>query len=223
MKCNTEEAQRAKRENKKTATTDFAAAAKDRKQERQAENAANAPLWFLDRTLAYPEAMYVSATGSGISEATARDDAAEQVALYFESRITVSRSTGTAIRTEGNSVAKIGFSDSLTEIGCETTLPGMRFTEPFLSGGSYHVCAYLNRNECTQTLSAQVSRALSQTESAITRHRNGTASLNALPALREVKDSLKSAQETARWLSALVPEKSAACFAESVSPQTRRT
>ena len=128
--------------------------------------------------------MYVSATGSGISETTARDDAAGQVALYFESRITVSRSTGTAIRAEGSSVAKSGFSDSVTEIGSETTLPGMRFTEPFLSGGSYYVCAYLSRNEFTQTLSAQVSRALSQTESAITRHRNGVASLSALPALR---------------------------------------
>ena len=180
-------------------------------------------MWFLDRTLAYPEAMYVSATDSGISEATARDDAAGQVALYFDSRITVSRSTGTAIREKESSVAKSRFSDSLTEIGSEATLPGMRFTEPFLSGGSYHVCAYLNRNECTQTLSAQVSRALSQTESAITRYRNGAASLNALPTLRETKDSLKSAQKTARWLPALAPEKSTAYFAESVSPQTRRT
>lgn len=195
-------------------STQAPATAKDRKQERQAENA-TAPTWFLDRTLAYPEAMYVSATGSGISEATARDDAAGQVALYFESRITVSRSTGTAIRAEGSSVAKSGFSDSLTEIGSEATLPGMRFTEPFLSGGSYYVCAYLSRNECTQTLSAQVSRALSQTESAITRHRNETASLSALPALREAKNSLKSAQETARWLSALAPERSAAYFAET--------
>lgn len=173
--------------------------------------------------LAYPEAVYASAMGSEISEATARDDAAGQVALYFDSRITVSRSTGTAIRAEGNSVVKSGFSDSLTEIGSEATLPGIRFTEPFLSGGSYHICAYMNKNECTQTLSAQVSRALSQTESAITRHRNGAASLNALPTLRETKDSLKSAQKTARLLPALAPEKSTAYSAESVSPQTRRT
>ena len=128
--------------------------------------------------------MYVSATDSGIFEATARDDAAGQIALHFDSRITVSRSTGTAIRAEGSSVAKSRFSDSSTEIGSEATLPGMRFTEPFLSSGSYYVCAYLSRNECTQTLSAQVSRALSQTESAITRHRNEAASLSALPALR---------------------------------------
>ena len=32
-------------------STQVPATAKDRKQERQAENAADAPLWFLDRTL----------------------------------------------------------------------------------------------------------------------------------------------------------------------------
>lgn len=180
--------------------------------EKPAENTA-APVWFLDRTLAFPEPVYVSASGSGFSEASARDDATAQISLYFESQITVSRSSGADIRKSGNTVLKNGFSDSLTKITSEAALPGILFTEPFQSGGTYHVCAYLSRSECALSLAMQAERALSQAESAVARFRDSAVSLGAVPALREAQGRIQSAEKTVLLLSVLEPKKSADCFA----------
>lgn len=184
----------------------------ERKKQHSAVNAETAPTWFLDRNLVFPEAMYVSTTGSGISEAVARSEAASQVAMYFQSRITVSRSTGATIHADGNSVSRGGFSDSLTEIVSDAILSGMRFTEPFLSGKTYHICAYLNRNECAQSLAAQIERILSQSESAVRRYRDGAVSMSALLALREAKVGIQSIEKTALCLSVLAPSQSATYF-----------
>lgn len=187
----------------------FCAAKSKRQPQRHEESASHAPVWFIDRTLAYSSLVYVSATGSGFSEAAARDDAAAQISMYFESRITVSRSSGMAVSGMGNFVSKSGYAAAETRIDSESVIPGILFTDVFWSGGKAHVCAYVNRDECAASFSSRIESILSRAASSIQSCRSKSASPAALSVLNSVRSELLSVQPHALHLSVLEPEKGA--------------
>lgn len=168
--------------------------------------AQEAPIWLSHKSVKYPDTLFISALGSGASEAQAKDDAVTQLALYFNSTITVNREASSSI-TESASIKKSrSVSGSLT-IESETDLPLLSFSESFCTpAGEWHVCAYINKNDAVKRCTAELDSSIQKAKNALNICKNTDVPISAFTGFSKIKKNLIKLQKTCETLSVLDAE-----------------
>ena len=110
----------------------------------------NFPLWYENKSFQFPDSEYISAVGTGYSEAMAKDSAISTLALYFETKISVQRSAklhGSEKTFEKSEKQRSVYSE--TNVESETKLPAVSFTNSFFNSvrNEYSVCAYIRKQD----------------------------------------------------------------------------
>ena len=120
--------------------------------------AEEAPEWYWDRRKLFPDREYISALGTAHTEKEARNDALSQLAVFFESNVSVSNEATFSV-TEATGVSSVVREMSgKTLVYSNAELPSVKFTESFYnpSQKEFSICAYINKKEAASALSAQI-------------------------------------------------------------------
>ena len=170
--------------------------------------AQEAPLWLSHKSIKYPDTLFISALGSGASETQAKEDAVTQLALYFNSTVTVSREVSGTI-TESSTIEKSRSASSSLIIESETNLPLLAFTESFCdNAGEWHVCAYINRDDAVKRCTAEFDSGIQKAKNALKDCKNTGISISAFTGFSKLKESLAKLQKIGETLTVLNAEKS---------------
>ena len=124
------------------------------------------PLWISGKNVYFPSDTYLSALGVGETNQASREDAISQLALYFNSTITVNNTTGTSITETRDSVDKTRSLSSEISVFSEAELPPLSFTEAFFhkKSGKWYVCAYIDKKEAADIYAAEVQTGIKNVE-----------------------------------------------------------
>ncbi len=128
------------------------------------------PDWLSDKDFVFPARTYLSASGSGKSLKDARNDALSQIAVYFNSTVSVNKKTKSSIKENNSSIKKTRQTSSEISVLAESDLKLVLFTEAFLDekNGDYFICAYINKKEACKVYSAELSAGISDAENILT-------------------------------------------------------
>ena len=176
--------------------------------------AQEAPLWLSHKSVKYPDTLFISALGSGASEAQAKEDAVTQLALYFNSTITVNHEVSGTI-TESSTIEKSRSASSSLIIDSETDLPLLTFTESFCdNAGEWHICTYINRDDAVKRCAAELGSGIQKAKNALKDCKNAGISVSAFTGFSKLKEYLSKLQKTRETLTVLNAEKSKSYQAE---------
>ena len=168
--------------------------------------AQEAPLWLSHKSVKYPDTLFISALGSGVSEAQAKEDAVTQLALYFNSTITVNREASSRI-TESDSVEKSRSVSSSLTVESEADLPLLSFSESFCDpSGEWHVCAYINKSDAVKRCAAELDGGIQKAKNALKVCKNADAPISAFTGFSKLKNHLFKLQKTCETLTVLNAE-----------------
>ena len=127
------------------------------------------PSWILHKEVDYPSNIYLSSLGVGSNLKACRDDAIQQIVLYFDSQIKVQSSSSVSFRETKDSVDKTKNLSQKVELTGKADLPSLAFTEAFFdeASGRWYICAYLDKEEFLKISSSEVQTGIDKAESAI--------------------------------------------------------
>ena len=169
--------------------------------------AEDVPLWYQERTLQFSEREFVSAVGTGYSETSARNNALSTLALYFDSRIQATRTTGFYASEQMGDVEKRRTAASETTVTTDSHLPAVQCTTAFYNAAraEYAVCAYIKKADAIAEYNATLVAGITEAESGV---RTAEAALpaNALAAYASARKALGRLDEfslTTQYLSVL--------------------
>jgi hypothetical protein len=122
----------------------------------------SAPGWYSHKELEYPDARFLSAIGSGKSEADAKARAASEISLFFKTSANVRSNTITEYNKiiSGNGTQRIGgtsVNESIS-INSEEEFLGIRFAPIWFdkSGNSWYALAYINKEEAREIYQSRI-------------------------------------------------------------------
>lgn len=170
----------------------------------------NFPLWYENKGLQFPDFEYISAVGTGYSEAAAKDSALSELALYFEAKISVQRSAKLhgSESLSGNSFGNTEKQRSVyseTNVASETKLPAVSFTNSFFNSArnEYSVCAYIKKSDAASEFQGILSAGILNAAEKIQKSENSKNPYLAFSAANSALVSLEKLQDTAQSLSVL--------------------
>lgn len=166
----------------------------------------NFPLWYENKSFQFPDSEYISAVGTGYSEAVAKDSALSTLALYFETKIFVQRSAklhGSEKTFEKSEKQRSVYSE--TNVESETKLPAVSFTNSFFNSvrNEYSVCAYIRKQDAINEFKGILSSGILGATEKIQKSENSKNPYLAFSAARTALFSLEKLQATAQSLSVL--------------------
>ncbi|WP_294425573.1 hypothetical protein [uncultured Treponema sp.] len=166
----------------------------------------NFPLWYENKSLQFPDFEYISAVGTGYSETSAKDSALSELALYFESKISVQRSAkfyGTEKTFEKSEKQRSVYSE--TNIASETKLPSVSFTNSFFNSArnEYSVCAYIKKSNAINEFQGILSAGILSVNEKVKKSENSKNPYLAFSVAKSVLVSIEKLQDTAQSLSVL--------------------
>lgn len=166
----------------------------------------NFPLWYENKNLQFPDFEYISAVGTGYSETSAKDSALSELALYFESKISVQRSVkfyGSEKTFEKSEKQRSVYSE--TNVASETRLPAVSFTNSFFNSvrNEYSVCAYIKKRDAINEFQGILSAGILVADEKIQKSEISKNPYFAFSVAKSVIVSLEKLQETAQSLSVL--------------------
>ncbi|WP_296031158.1 hypothetical protein [uncultured Treponema sp.] len=170
----------------------------------------NFPLWYENKNLQFPDFEYISAVGTGYNEAAAKDSALSELALYFESKISVQRSVKFygSESLSGNSFGNTEKQRSVyseTNVASETSLPAVSFTNSFFNSvrNEYSVCAYIKKSDAASEFQGILSAGILNAAEKIKKSENSKNTYLAFSAAKSTLVSLEKLRDTAQSLSVL--------------------
>ena len=170
----------------------------------------NFPLWYENKNLQFPDFEYISAVGIGYNETSAKDSALSELALYFESKISVQRSAKLhgSESLSGNSFGNTEKQRSVyseTNVASETSLPAVSFTNSFFNSvrNEYSVCAYIKKRDAINEFQGILSAGILVADEKIQKSEISKNPYFAFSVAKSVIVSLEKLQETAQSLSVL--------------------
>lgn len=166
----------------------------------------NFPLWYENKSLQFPDFEYISAVGTAYSETSAKDSALSELALYFESKISVQRSAkfyGTEKTFEKSEKQRSVYSE--TNIASETKLPSVSFTNSFFNSArnEYSVCAYIKKSNAINEFQGILSAGILSVNEKVKKSENSKNPYLAFSVAKSVLVSIEKLQDTAQSLSVL--------------------
>ncbi len=132
--------------------------------------AQNLPDWYIDRGFAFPESLYISATGSGFTQIAAENDALSNLALFFEARVSVIKSSElNVLQKLDMQVEKTRNASTESIVQSEVSLPCVQFTSPHYdcTADDYYVCAYIKKSDAVKELESELSQNYTQARSVL--------------------------------------------------------
>lgn len=117
------------------------------------------PEWYADRCFCFPESEYISSVGSGFTKIAAEEDALSKLALFFETNISVNKSSGLYVVDKMNELKeKTRTVSSDIHVGSEVSLPCVQFTSCFYdkAADEYYVCAYIKKREAVKDFESKL-------------------------------------------------------------------
>ena len=128
------------------------------------------PEWYIDRSFAFPESLYISATGSGFTQTVAENDALSNLALFFESRVSVNKSSELTVLEKLDILAeKTRSVSTATQVQSEVLLPCVQFTSSYYDSASddYYICAYIKKSDAVKEIEAELRQKFTEAHSVL--------------------------------------------------------
>jgi hypothetical protein len=122
----------------------------------------NAPAWYLEKDLDFPDSDYISAIGNGSSEDAAKSQALAQVSLFFKTSVDYQNDTisnyNRPVQTANRQVTGNTQMREHIQITSQEEFLAVRFAPSYYDGRgkTWYACCYINKAEARNIYAARI-------------------------------------------------------------------